>query len=61
MIPASSKSFFLSKGDGGCLKLEFEVSVDCSDASAHSGVILIRRIGIGVEREKERERSEREI
>jgi hypothetical protein len=41
--------------------MEFEVSVDCSDASAYSGVILIRRIGIGVERERGRERSEREI
>ena len=41
--------------------MEFEVSGDCSDASAYSGVILIRRIGIGVERERGRERSEREI
>jgi hypothetical protein len=41
--------------------MEFEVLVDCSDASAYSGVILIRRIGIGVERERGRERSESEI
>ncbi len=55
-----SKSFFPFKVVV-CLKLEFEVLVDCSDASAYSGVILIRQIGIGVERERGRERIEREI
>jgi hypothetical protein len=58
-----AKVFLLSKGDVGCLKMEFEVSVYCSDASAYSGVKIIWRIGVGVERERERERerSEREI
>ena len=41
--------------------MEFEVLVDCSDASAYSGVILIWQIGIGVERERGRERNERDI